>query len=705
MPPSPPPPAPRPPVLEELPTSRTIEQPPEQPTAHHSDQLDELLTAQPGEQPSEHVLRLAGDVRMLRAALEQVVTRLAQSVEDCGLEASARAAAEAELATVRGAAQAEITKTRAEITKAHEEVRRLTAEAERLRQAVVGAHRQAEQWSEQARQTEIKLKTAMEGASAHIAGLTEQAAAHEAAADLLRQTTADQRSELETARAERDAAHQRCAELEAELIRERSRHPRGNIAAVTVPAAPGTAAPKRPSPLITHALRPGRTVSADIHEEHPASLTTPFELDAWQRDALAAWAGAGHRGVVEAVTSEGNAQLGCWAIGRALDANMKVLVLTPNAERAELWHDRLTAALGTRQVGKHSGRGTNRLAAYDVVVAAAQNAAKDRVFEPDLGVLVVADEVQELGTPELSRALDDTYPWRLGLTSAYQRDDDGVATYLDRYFGGVSFSLGYDRALAEQVVASFDLATVSMLLTSPEQGEYDACAAATLAGGGGGAGAAKAAVRAYLKAVARRDEILAGTTARDAALRALATAILDAGQAVVVAPTPQAADYIARVLDERGCTTAAIRTGVNGEQRTRRLGRAEEDRDTWLLAGPRGAAAPADLSGIDLAIMVSPPRNRRQLVERLDRILGGETAGGHVRLVVLYVEASIEDELAAGETAPITEVAAHAKRVQRFTSRDPDDLLDFLATGRRVLTLPPDTTAAPAAQGQLGAVE
>ena len=69
---------------------------------------------------------------------------------------------------------------------------------------------------------------------------------------------------------------------------------------------------------------------------------------------------------------------------------------------------------------------------------------------------------------------------------AYERDDDGVAMYLDRYFGGTAFRLGFDRALEEQAIASFDLAMVAVPLSAAEQAEYDGCAAATLAGSGGG---------------------------------------------------------------------------------------------------------------------------------------------------------------------------------------------------------------------------
>ncbi|HVV76390.1 MAG TPA: hypothetical protein VHC43_10170 [Mycobacteriales bacterium] len=653
-----------------------------------------------GEKPTEHVLRLANDVRVLTYAIAYMRKQLTEAIETSLKEANARSAAEAELATAGGPDSAELQAAR-------QQLQQVIAQTEQLRQTVVGAHRQAEQWSEHARQTEVRLKTSMQAAQQHIKGLTEQAAAHEAAANQLRQTAADQRAELDSARAALGTAHQRIAELEAQLVRGQARHPRGNIAAMAVPAAPGTPAPQPPAPPPVQAPPAPKpaTLPAPVYDENPGTLTTGIDLAEWQHDALAAWAAAGHKGVVESVTSDGNVRLAYWAIGRALDAGMKALVLTPSPERVDRWHEGLVAALPTTRVGKHSGRGNNQLAAYDVVVSSAQSAINERVFEPGLGVLVVADDVQEFGTAKLIRALDPSYPWRLGLTSSYERDDDGVATYLSRYFGRVSFSLGYDRALAEQAVASFDLAMISVVFSSSEQGEYDACAAATLAGGGAGAGAAKAAVRSYLKAVARRDEILAGTTARDYTLRALATAVRDSGRALVVAPTPQVADYVARVLEDRGCAATPIRTAVNGEARIRRLGKTEEDRDSWLLVGPRGSNPAEASSPIDLAIMVSPPRSRQQLIERLDRVLGGRTTNRHVRIAVLYVEDSIEDDTADEDAAAIAEVIPYARRLQRLSGRDDDKLLEFLAAGRRVVTLPADPAVERALRSDAGVTE
>ncbi len=170
------------------------------------------------------MLRLANDVRVLTYALAYLQQRLTEAIEGRNSAATASAAAEREWVIARG-----------EVQRLTGELHRISAEAHQLQQAALGANRQAEQWAEQARQAELRLHNGLQAANAHIAALTEQAAALEAAINQLRQTTAQQRADLETARRERDAARQRVAELETDAKRDSGLiHPRANIAAVRI---------------------------------------------------------------------------------------------------------------------------------------------------------------------------------------------------------------------------------------------------------------------------------------------------------------------------------------------------------------------------------------------------------------------------------------------------------------------------------------
>jgi hypothetical protein len=178
------------------------------------------------------------------------------------------------------------------------------------------------------------------------------------------------------------------------------------------------------------------------------------------------------------------------------------------------------------------------------------------------------------------------------------------------------------------------------------------------------------------------------TAARDSVLRVLATAVHESGRAQVVAPSAHVAHRVARLFEEKGCAATPIHTSSEGESRIRRGGK-DDEHDVWQLITPAVGPQPGAPTEADLGIVLSPARNRRQLVERMQRNLGGRR-DRHVRLVVLYIEGSVEDD-AVGEETALGGVMTHARRLQRFTSRDTDALLDFLSSGRRVVTLPADT--------------
>jgi len=62
---------------------------------------------------------------------------------------------------------------------------------------------------------------------------------------------------------------------------------------------------------------------------------------------------------------------------------------------------------------------------------------------------------------------------RLGLTATYARDDDGNMAWLDPYFGRTCFRLGYDRAVADGIVARFTVTLIGVRFSRAERTKYD----------------------------------------------------------------------------------------------------------------------------------------------------------------------------------------------------------------------------------------
>ena len=58
---------------------------------------------------------------------------------------------------------------------------------------------------------------------------------------------------------------------------------------------------------------------------------------------------------------------------------------------------------------------------------------------------------------------------RLGLSATYAREDDGNLAWLDPYFGSTCFRLGYERAVADGIVARFTVALVGVQFSPSER--------------------------------------------------------------------------------------------------------------------------------------------------------------------------------------------------------------------------------------------
>jgi superfamily II DNA or RNA helicase len=624
----------------------------------------------PGEAPRDHAGELETEIERLRTLLDDAVRGMREAEAARDQEARTRVAADAEVRRQRGEhaemlgrlrwLERALTEAQHEVQHRHEQLKLLagqaqTAIAEARRTQEASDHRVviAEQEAHQATEAAASY---VEQADARWAALVDESAGHELAAEELRRSLAAQRAEsdalteplrdtigqlrrdlVETTldrdqiAADRDLARRECVELEAELNRLLFRPTQDEIAGDPTPAEP---------------------VEPDVAPDYPVSLVPGIDALPWQTSALAAWAAAEHRGIIESVAGVDRRRLAQWALARALDDDLKVLVLVSTAVLVERWYDDLREVLPINRVGKYLGRG-GPSGEFDVVVSTVDAAARESVFGLAGNVLVVVDEVERFGTAELSVAFDEIFDRRLGLTAQYERDDHGVATYLTPYFGDVVFRLGYDRAIEESAIAAFDLALIGVSLTEGERASYNevdhqvreaaakllsdfavpaddfAAEVEVLAGGRGGH--ARSAARTYQKAVAKRDEVLARAGAKDVVARTLIHLPGAAHALVFSTATAGQADLVGR-------------------------------------------------PGASFGIALSASGSSRELAERLGRLTSGEsTDGQRRRLAVIYVEDTVEDDRAADNVTFLADVAPYAHVVRRFDSAMLDELADFLS--------------------------
>ena len=437
---------------------------------------------------------------------------------------------------------------------------------------------------------------------------------------------------------------------------------------------------------------PGQPAPPAPHTETRHALGA-LELRPWQAEALAAWSRTG-RGVVEAVTGTGKTRLAIAACRMILDRGGCVLVLVPTLELLDQWRVEVRRLLPGLSVGRLGGGGQDDLFSHRILLATPHSAADVPLDLPPGGTgLAIADEAHRYGSPTWARALPEACSLRLALTATYERGDDGVSEVLEPYFGDVVFRYRYDRAVAEGTVAPFSIALAAVDLQPGEQAAYSAtdarvrrlhrqlvaglgmpkeprallravAAVVADAEGGSNQGPQVAACREYLARVRERREIAATSASKLAVVRSAAPA-LAGGRSLVFTDTVEQAEAAAGALVSAGVAAETVHGGLTTQRRRIRLAQFRRGRISVLVA-PRVLDEGIDVPDADLALVLAAFRTRRQLVQRLGRVLRRKPDGREARLVLAFARGTAEDPATGGHADFLAEVAEVARRIDRL---------------------------------------
>jgi superfamily II DNA or RNA helicase len=467
-----------------------------------------------------------------------------------------------------------------------------------------------------------------------------------------------------------------------------------------------------------------RTGAARASRPRPSSL---LGLYSWQLDALEAWERNGGRGVIEAVTGTGKTMVGVAAALDELARRGQVVVLVPTVELQRQWLTQLEVHLpafrsagqmgaGTgdgqagpvagagpsegltrplprsasalRQTGSMGAGGSDSLVSHDVLVAVVNSARAKDLRPIRRGGLLVADECHRYGSAVNQLALDPRFGRRLGLSATYAREDDGNLAWLDPYFGGTCFRLGYERAVADGIVARFSVTLVGVQFSPEERATYEeltklmGALRARLVGEWGvpeapfevffravcvlaasnepGAWPA----REYRHAMLERRRLLADTPAKDAALCRLAPVVRKADRALVFTQSISAAERARAQLAAFGLRAAAMHSGLPARARAEVFDRfATGGLD--VLAAPRVLDEGVDIPAADLAVILGASRSRRQMVQRMGRVLRRKAADRQARFVVVFVEDTVEDPSSGAHETFLEEAVKVAECLSR----------------------------------------
>lgn len=423
--------------------------------------------------------------------------------------------------------------------------------------------------------------------------------------------------------------------------------------------------------------------------------------------ALKAWADRGHRGVIEAVTGAGKTRVALVAIEEHLRQGGRAAVLVPTIELQHQWTTQIKRSLPRVSCGRRGDGGEDDLRTHQVVVAVAAAAARYYLLPPGYVVqgLLVADECHRYGAPAWARGLEDDFRKRLGLTATYERDDNGIEEWLDPYFSGVCFSLGYRDALRDRAICDFRVAFAGVRFEVSERAEFDEhdegaskfktvlhnryglprepfgqflLEANKLSKGTREEGARVA--RAYLACFSRRREVLARAAGKLRLLQDLVPVFRRADRSIVFSQTRAAAGQAIDQLRASGLRGAVLEARMSSWERAEVLADFEEDQFD-VVAAPRLLDEGIDVPATDLAVILATSRSRRQMVQRMGRVLRRKHDGRVARIVVLFVEGTPEDPDFGSHEDFMDLVLPAALECRRFTATPSDRaaLISFLS--------------------------
>lgn len=424
----------------------------------------------------------------------------------------------------------------------------------------------------------------------------------------------------------------------------------------------------------------------------PGSQSTLPPLHAWQLEALQAWRERGRQGVVEAVTGTGKTIVGVAAIVEELAGGGQACVLVPTTALLGQWRDVLGRCLARgRSIGLLGGGNRERFGDHDVLVAVVNSARGADLAPRRPGGLLVADECHRYGSEENRLALAAHLPRRLGLSATYARADDAHLSTLDPFFGGTCYRLGYRRALDDGVIARSNVTLVGVALLAEERATYDeltremSMARGQLVGGGfapaepfgafieavsalartAGDDPVAGAARRYLRAMQERRRLLAETPTKTAALAGLVPALRTADRAMVFTQSIVAAEGAAGLLRAGGLRAEAVHSGLlHGDRRCILARFAAGALD--VVSAPQVLDEGVDVPAADLAVIMGASRSRRQMVQRMGRVLRRKADGRRARFVVVSAEGTVEDPALGAHQAFLDEITSVADVVRSF---------------------------------------
>ena len=158
----------------------------------------------------------------------------------------------------------------------------------------------------------------------------------------------------------------------------------------------------------------------------------------------------------------------------------------------------------------------------------------------------------------------------------------------------------------------------------------------------------------------------------------MASALASAERAIVFTQSIAVAERAAAVLAGCGLAVEALHSGLDPLARRAALCRFASG-EVRVLAAPRLLDEGIDVPAAEVAVIVGASRSRRQMIQRMGRVLRRKPAGRSARFAVVFVEDTVEDPRAGAHEAFLEEIVDVADAVTVFDAAAAAERPDLVA--------------------------
>jgi superfamily II DNA or RNA helicase len=187
----------------------------------------------------------------------------------------------------------------------------------------------------------------------------------------------------------------------------------------------------------------------------------------------------------------------------------------------------------------------------------------------------------------------------------------------------------------------------------------------------------------WLSKWSERRELLAETPAKQQALLQMLPAIEAASKTLIFTQSIASAEAIAEGLRTVGTAVEAHHSQITRVEQAAILERFALG-DCRVLVSVRTLEEGIDVPDADLAIIVATSKQRRQMVQRMGRVMRRKSDGRDARFILLYVRFTDEDPRFGAEEGFIEELVGVARESDLFDlPEEAERFVDFLDPSRR----------------------